>query len=384
MGSNRKFWLWAALVVTMGAIAGLIAFGLGQWQPSKSAGEIKIVDIRVAPREVVAGEASRLTAEITATKGSSAELRYVWRTPGGGTIEGSGASVRFRPPASVGSYLVVLEVDNGSARAKAKAFVRVRLPSPKLVRTQAAVRSPGPAAPSEELLARIKELETALAQAPAPGAPPLDFMAARHRKIELAGLLNRAGRHEEALVMYAELIAGLAADDPNSRPYRAGFARAAMALGREDEALAAFEDAGLESTTKSDQYAMGTLLEKQGRVDEALDAYANAMKGNVAWPTDTLFRRAALLVEQGRESEAIDLLVAFSPVPGGDAIRERLNEDPEMSALQAALKKSRRSAALEDQHPVDPTSLPGAEPRDLEPKTVIYPMPGEGEKGRPL
>jgi hypothetical protein len=384
MQSRRKPWLWAALVVATGAVAGLIAFGLDERPSSKSAGEIKVVEIRVAPSEVVAGEASRLTAEIAATKESSVKLRYVWRTPGGGTIEGHGASVRFRPPASVGSYPVFLEVDNGSARAKGKALVRVRLPSPKLARTQAPVGSAAPAAPSEETLTRIRELESALAQAPAPGAPAVDFMAAKQRKIELAGLLDRAGRYEEALVIYAELITGLAADDPNSRPYRAGFARAALALGREDEALAAFQDAGLGSTSKGDQYAMGTLLEKRGRVDEALEAYANAMKGNVAWPTDTLFRRTALLVEQGRDAEAIDLLVGFSPVAGRDAILERLNSDPELSELQIALKKSHRSSELEDQRPVDPTALPGAEPRDLEPRTVIYPLPDDAKKGRPL
>ena len=384
MQSRRKAWLFSALVAATGAVVGLIALGPSQRKPSTSAGDIEVVEIRVTPREVGAGEASRVTAEIAQTGARSAEILYVWRTPGGGTIEGEGASVRFRPPARVGSYPVLLEVKNGAARSKGSALVRVRLPSPKLARTQTSVRSLGPALPSEDTLARIKELERHLAKAPAPGAPALDFMAARHRKVELAALLNRAGRYEEALILYAELIDGLAADDPNSRDYRAGFARAALALGRDDEALAAFQDAGPGSTTKADQYAMGTLLEKRERTDEALEAYARAMNGNVAWPTDTLFRRTALLVEEGREAEAIDLLVKFSPVPGRDAILERLNGDPELSRLAAALKKSRRSGDLEDARPIDPQTLPGAEPQDMEPRTVIYPMPGDDKKGHPL
>ncbi|HEX6275477.1 MAG TPA: tetratricopeptide repeat protein [Polyangiaceae bacterium] len=377
MRGRRDSWPWAALVAAVGVALGLFAFafGFGERQPSTRAGEVRVVGVHVAPSEVVAGEASRVTAVIE--RGGAADLRYVWRTPNGGTIEGEGASVRFRPPARVGTYAVLLEVRSGAERSAGKAVVRVRLPSPKLVRTDVRARAPGPAAPSEDTLARIGELERELASAPAPGAPALDFIAARHRKIELAGLLNRSGRYEEALVLYAELIAGLAADDPNSRPYRAGFARAALALGREEEALAAFEDAGPGSTSKADQYAMGTLLEKRGRVDEALDAYARAMNGNVAWPTDTLFRRTALLVEEGRAGEAIDLLVGFSPVRGRDAILDRLNDDPEMSGVLAALKKSGRSSELEDERPVDPKSLPGAEPRDERPRTVVHPPPGE-------
>jgi len=375
MRRRRGFWRWAALVAVVGVAAGLLAFGLGDRQPSTRAGGTRVVGVRVAPSEVVAGEASRVTAVIE--RDGVKELRYVWRTPNGGTIEGEGASVRFRPPARVGTYAVLLEVRSGAERSAGKAVVRVRLPSPKLVRTDVRARALGPAAPSEDTVARIEALERDLASAPAPGAPALEFIAARHRKIELAGLLNRAGRYEEALVLYAELIAGLAADDPNSRPYRAGFARAALALGREEEALAAFEDAGPGSTSKADQYAMGTLLEKRGRVDEALDAYARAMNGNVAWPTDTLFRRTALLVEEGRADEAIDLLVGFSPVRGRDAILDRLNDDPEMSGVLSALKKSGRSSELEDERAVDPKTLPGAEPRDERPRTVVHPPPGE-------
>lgn len=351
-------------------------------RPKGGTAPLELANLVATPGEVEVGGSAVVRVQVARGSGSKGVPRFAWRASGG-AIEGSGDVVTWRAPAVVGAFLISVQATDADRSATARTLVYTRLPAPKASASApaaVAVAAPNGPDPSE----RIRILEAELAVAPAADAPMLDFIANKHRRIELAGLMQRAGRYREALALYAGLIEEMAADDPNSGPYRAGFGRAALQLGREDEALEALQDANPAYTTREDQYTIGSLLEKRGRPREALEAYEQTMAGNVAWPPDTLFRRATLLTAEGRSSEAVETLVAFSPVLGREFIMARLNEDPELAQVRAALEQSGRQGELEGQHSVDPQTLPGAEPPSDQPKTIVHAIPGLLEKGYEL
>ncbi len=119
----------------------------------------------------------------------------------------------------------------------------------------------------------LASIDDALALAP--GDPDL--------LMDRAALLDAAGRHEEALAAFEAVLDG---PYPSSSRAWLGIGTAQVALGRTDEAVAAWERAA--DLTGDDVRALvnlGTLHRSLGRTDEAIAAYRRALERDPDEPT---------------------------------------------------------------------------------------------------
>jgi tetratricopeptide (TPR) repeat protein len=202
-----------------------------------------------------------------------------------------------------------------------------------------------------------------------------DRLRAFYTLADLAALQLSEGRYEEALHSYEELLGNLLETDPKRKRFLAGKASALFALGREEEALQAYEGAAEYNHPMSHYYA-ALLLEGRGRLPEALEAWRKASEAN-RWFADPLLRYAQLLLRLGRPAhEVIGLLVEASPRFGRDVMLERLASDARFALLQQALAASGRVEELEEQRPIE-TALPEP-PRPPEPGRTAIIVPERG------
>jgi len=117
----------------------------------------------------------------------------------------------------------------------------------------------------------------------------------------LAHAAAALGRHEEAERLYAEAAQGIHAEDPALLLGRAG---ALLELGRGPEALAVLErlTAAPEGHTPAATLAFGRAYEAVGRTEEAEAAYQDAAERLPGF--EGLGRYAAYLARHGRRDEA--------------------------------------------------------------------------------
>jgi tetratricopeptide (TPR) repeat protein len=273
-------------------------------------------------------------------------------------------------PKAPGVYQVGVLVEDGESKVKQTVMVQVHVPTPEDL---VALMSEGTWRETQE---RAKEYQqevearlSSLREVVAKRETREDRLRAFYTLDELAALQLGEGRYEEALQSYEELLGSLLETDPKRKRFLAGKASALFALGREDEALRAYEGAGEYNHPMSHYYA-ALLLEGRGRLPEALEAWRKASDAN-RWFADPTLRHAQLLLRLGRPAdEVIGLLVQASPRFGREVMLERLASDAQFTLLQQALAASGRAVELEEQRPIEtPTPEP---PKAPEPgKTAI-------------
>lgn len=133
-----------------------------------------------------------------------------------------------------------------------------------------------------------------------------DLTPTVHNQMRLASAAAELGRHEEAEALYREALQGVHADDP---ALLLGRARALIELGRPAEALPLLEMLrldGKQAETPQAQLALARTLEALGRIDEAGAAYRSAV---ARFPgLEAVARQAAFLARSGRRQEAEEAL----------------------------------------------------------------------------
>jgi tetratricopeptide (TPR) repeat protein len=276
-------------------------------------------------------------------------------------VEGNGPAAGWVAPKTPGTYQLGVLVEEGGVQVRQTLTVHVHVPTPEdmqaLLSSREAVGDPEQ---TPEAQAAVEARLVALREVVARRETREDRLRAFHALDELAAQLLDAGHYEEALRAYEELLGSLLETDPKRKRYLAGKASAAFALGREDEALTAFAEAGDYNHPLSFYYA-GLLLEGRGQLAEALEAYRKASDAN-RWFADPLLRYARLLLLQGRPaSEVIDMLVVASPRFGREVLLERLAAEAQFAPLNQALLASGRAGELEEQRPIE-TTLPAPPP----------------------
>jgi hypothetical protein len=185
----------------------------------------------------------------------------------------------------------------------------------------------------------------------------------------LAGALRSLERYEEELDVRLQLIEGQSPSAPLGRHHRRMYGEAALYLGREDEALQAFIDAGSYNSARTFFYA-GLLLEERGSAKGALEAYRRASQHDGTY-ADPVLRRALLVFEPGGDaSQAIDLLVKHSPRVGRYHLMRGLKGDPEFAALRKALEQSGRAEEIEERRIAPPE--PGEPPPQTDEEPSVY------------
>jgi tetratricopeptide (TPR) repeat protein len=168
---------------------------------------------------------------------------------------------------------------------------------------------------------------------------------------ELGSLLMASGRFNEAMDHWLEEIQMQPAGSPSDKLARVQFGIAAFYVGRDDEALQAFED-GAEFNTAMSSYFAGLLLERLGRPADALRAYDAARLGPNKWFGEPVYRAAALFHAARRTDEAFQWLARLSRALGRDLVIARLRTDGELQPLHAALVTSGRLSLLEEKGPI--------------------------------
>ncbi len=327
---------------------------------------LRIVRLTASPLDVAIGSRSVLDCQVEG--GRTGALRYSWVAAKGRMEPGSGSTASWVAPKTPGIYQVGVLVEDGESQVKQTVMLHVHVPTPEdllaLMRggdwAEAQERAK---ATQQEVEARLGSLREVVAKRETREDRLRAFFALEDLATELLG----EGRYEEALQSYEELLGSLLETDPKRKRYLAGKASALFALGREEEALRAYAEAGDYNHPMSHYYA-GLLLEARGQLPEALEAYRQASESN-RWFADPLLRYAQLLLRLGRPTEEVmELLVTASPRFGRDVMLERLATDAQFALLNQALTASGRAVELEDQRPIE-ESLP--EP----PKP---PEPGQG------
>jgi tetratricopeptide (TPR) repeat protein len=316
-----------------------------------------------------------LTSEVAGGQGDARSLRYSWVAAKGRVEPGSGPTATWIAPKTPGLYQVGVLVEDGQSQVKQTVMLHVHVPTPEdlqeLIRTTDWRKNEEKA---REAQAAVEAQLSSLREVVAKRETREERLRAYYALEELATLQLGEGRYEEALRSYEELLGSHLETDPKRKPFLAGKASALFALGREEEALRAYAEAGDYNHAMSHYYA-GLLLEARGRFPEALEAYQRASEAN-RWFADPLLRYARLLLRQGRPaSEVVELLVTASPRFGRDVMLERMASDPQFSQLHQALTASGRAPELEEQRSIEAT-LPEP-PKAPEPgrTSIVVPAP---------
>ena len=335
----------------------------GASRPARAS--LRIVRLTASPHDVPVGGRVVLGCEVEGGSGDASARRYTWVAAQGRLEQESGPTVTWVAPKSPGLHQVGVLVQEGDTQVKQTVMLHVHVSTPEDLRTL--MQEGDWKRAREQSLAQREAVEAKLAalrEVVAKRETREDRLRAYFALGDLAALQLGEGRYEEALQSYEELLGSLLETDPKRKPFLAGKASALFALGREDEALRLYAQAGDHNLPMSHYYA-GLLLEARGQLPEALEAYGKAAEAN-RWFADPLLRYAELLLRQGRPArEVIDLLVAASPRFGRELLLERLATDPRFASLNQALAASGRAAELEERRPIQ-TVLPEP-PRPPEP-----------------
>jgi hypothetical protein len=319
-----------------------------------SAPVLRLGELTATPAEVVSGGRTRLSCVVESSAGAP---RFAWSV-GGGTLVGTGTEATWIAPAMPGRYRVDLLVVDDLTSTTASVVIDVRLPSPRgrsgrlVERSSALSASASSSVRADDKRAELRRMIAADLHRDSPFARDewINHMS------ELADAALFAGEAEEALIAYGLLLQVHPADQLGMT-FRAGYGKAALLLGRDDEALRALLDAGPFNDGPG-FYCLGALLEAQGRMEPAVRAYANAVR-NAPTLADAVFRSALLRWESGDAVSAIDSLVQSSPHLGGDRMLRRLHDDPELEPLLHALRSAGRVDELEAQRPVHTSERQG-------------------------
>ncbi|MCY1078445.1 tetratricopeptide repeat protein [Archangium lansingense] len=326
---------------------------------------LRIVRITATPHDVPVGGRVVLGCEVEGGSGEASARRYTWVAARGRLEQENGPTVTWVAPKSPGLHQVGVLVQDGDSQVKQTLMLHVHVPTPEDLR--ALMKDSDWKQAGEQALAQQAAVEAKLAalrEVVARRETREDRLRAYHALGDLAALQLGEGRYEEALQSYEELLGSHLETDPKRKPFLAGKASALFALGREDEALRVYAQAGDHNLPMSHYYA-GLLLEARGQLPEAIEAYGKAAEAN-RWFADPLLRYAELLLRQGRPArEVIDLLVTASPRFGRELLLERLATDPQFASLNQALGASGRASELEERRPIE-TRLPEP-PRPPEP-----------------
>ncbi|ANE43000.1 tetratricopeptide repeat protein [Deinococcus puniceus] len=173
---------------------------------------------------------------------------------------------------------------------------------------------------------RIREAQEELAES--------DTLA--HRA-DLAGLLARAGRNDEAQATLNPLLAGIYADDP---VVLLTSAELDLARGNPADAEARLTRVDLRTSAATRTRTLTLLAqaqEKQGKVAEADATYQQAM--TAATTEEPRARYAAFLVTQGRREEAAQVLEALAKTERR-ATNLYKRQEREWFALAAELRRN--------------------------------------------
>jgi len=302
--------------------------------------------------QVLSGEKVRLSCQLEAGAERVGDLEYLWTASAGALLAEEACNATWQAPSVPGNYYIDLMVKQGDADATRSIGVSVRLPSPRQMRadhygvdsrfaptTTERTREARSAAEK-----RVQELRAEMEKP----FNPNDIYAIGRAREALGRFLIGEGRYEEAFLHYHRLLGDEGLGSPVDLKYRRELGTAAFYLGREDEALQAFLDAA-EANTSQTSYYLGLLLEKRGRMDEALQAYRVARTGPNKWFAEPVLRGALILLESGEPDAALGWLIDQSPALGREAILKRLEGDPEFSPLYAALAKSGRAGEFVEQ-----------------------------------
>ncbi len=134
-----------------------------------------------------------------------------------------------------------------------------------------------------------------------------DLAPTVHNQMRLAAAASELGRHDEAEALYREAMQGVHADDP---ALLLGRAKALLELGRASEALPLLErlrEDGKQAETPQAMLAFARAYEALGRNEDAEAAF------NFAAPRfpglEAIARQAAFLARTGRRADAEDALV---------------------------------------------------------------------------
>lgn len=385
-GQHRRWGAWVAGLVLLGtgltlwarknsqepgpAAAALPSAQATALPQAPAEAPLRIVRLSATPLDVVVGGRVALSCEI---QGGRGQARYTW-VASRGRIEGTGPTVTWVAPKTPGVYQVGVGVEEGEVRAKESVVLQVHMPRAEDV--QALLQSPEWRQAREQELARQGEVEgqlNSLREVVARRETREDRLRAFFALEELAALLLSERRYEEALAAYEELLGSLLETEPKRKKYVAGKASALLALGREEEALEAYRQAGDYNHAMSHYYA-ALLLEARGQVEEALEAWRKATEAN-RWFSDPLLRYASLLLQQGRpEREVLEMLIAASPRYGREVLLERLASDPQLERLNRVVQSSGRAAELEEQRPIESTEPPPPPAPEPGRNSVVVPV----------
>lgn len=343
---------------------------------SRPAGaQLRIVRLTASPHDVPVGGRVVLGCEVEGGSGEASARRYTWVAARGRLEQENGPAAVWVAPKTPGLQQVGVLVKEGDVQVKQTLMLHVHVPTPEDLATL--MKEGDWKQERERTLAEREAAEAklaALGEVVAKRETREDRLRAYYALEDLAALQLDEGRYEEALRSYEELLGSHLETDPKRKPFLAGKASALFALGREDEALRVYAQAGEENLPMSHYYA-GLLLEARGQLPEALEAYGRAAEAN-RWFADPLLRQAQMMLRQGRSAqEVVELLIQASPRFGRELLLERLATDPQFAAVNQALTASGRAAELEDRRPIE-TRLPEP-PKPPEPgrTAVITPEP---------
>jgi len=353
----------AAAAIAAGAVTGLLWPRAARGPAAAPTGHETVVagdqlevQLVASPLHAVVGQPIRLVAEVARGREVAAPLRYRWSAPGGALDGLDQAEVVWVTPAVPGRKRVKVMVSGGERRATAQVTVEVRLPSPRQVASLGRfVRDQDRAAEVEAIERisseqRLAELEEIAAR----GSTIAELVAAQEALAEMAELLTRLGRYDQAQAVYQRLMANLLPGAPKYAAFQAKAGDVAFLLGDEDGALQAWR-AGGDHTSGMSHYFAGEILERRGDRDGALAEYVRAEDG-APWYGDPVYRSALLLLDSGADPDAIAaLLVDASPRLDRDRMLARFADDPETAALGELLRATGRLGDLEAQRPMTVT-----------------------------
>ncbi|HEY3354943.1 MAG TPA: tetratricopeptide repeat protein [Polyangia bacterium] len=343
---SRRLLVGLALATTVGlGVTLVIRLNPRSSRPAGSvltqAGPLQIRSLTADPVDPTLRATVRLTATVLRRAPARGALKLTWEASGG-TVSGTGTVVTWQAPGRPGSYRIAVRAEDGEERAEQGVVLTVRFPDAR--RGEHPVRMAGPdeAKPTAaEVLAKQK---AHLAEVRAKLREKNYGTGEEHRTLlkDLALSYMALGDYEGALEAYYVAIQTLPLDGAAVREYRVGYGQAALALGRDDEALEAFLDAGAENGADT-FFALGELLERRGRTDEAITAYQSATERSTSGLADAAYRAARLQLARGDEAGAVGTLVGQSAAVGNNEIQRRLREDPTLAPLRAALERSGRT-----------------------------------------
>jgi tetratricopeptide (TPR) repeat protein len=314
---------------------------------------LRVVRIVAEPLHAVVGAEVRLSAVIERGDRRRGALRWRWVATRGRLAGDDRGEAVWTAPGKPGRFAVGVAVEDDQGRAQGEVVIEVRLPSPdeaaelSALMQQLADRSDAEAAELAALERRAGELRELGARRDSIE----DRLRAQSAYEELADVLARLGRYEEARQVWDELLAGMLPTDAKYRGYRARAGDVAFFLGDEDAALAAWA-AGGDYVQGMSRYYQAEVLERRGDRDAAMDAYQQAQDGS-KWFGDPVYRHALLALEGGASpDEVARLLVEASPRLDRDRMLERLDGDPELAPLREALDATGRVDDLEAARPL--------------------------------